>query len=297
MTYALDPSQPLPDEIRRVASERLDEAIAYLTDSTEPFAARVHEARKRTKEVRSVLRLVRKPLGASQQRAQVHRLRDAAHRLAPARDAEVARSTLDALDGGATDLAPLRKALDAERDAATGSVAGAGIADEAAAELADLREQIAAWPLESDEWRLIQPGLTRAYRQGRRRMREALADPSDATWHAWRKRVKDHWCHLRLLAPAHPAALDPIAEAAHRLSDALGDDHDLAVFAHSIETADATLSARARDRLDRRLADRRTELRAEAYKLGARLYAPKPKLWTMTLEAWWAASRRVPLDN
>ena len=293
MNYALDPANALPDEIRRVACEQLDDAISRLTESDDPFDVRVHEARKRTKEVRAVLRLVRKPLGASREQAQNQRLRDAARRLAPARDAEVARATLTTLDRGASDLARLRKALEAERDSARASVAGAGIAAEVASELADLRQEAEAWPLPSAGWALIAPGFARTYRRGLWRMREAYADPSDAALHEWRKRVKDHWCHLRLVSPAFPMALEPFAEVAHRLSDVLGDHHDLSVLARTVEQTDVDLSTRARDRLERRLGDRREELRGQAWDLGLRLYGPKPKAWTGVVGSWWVATRRV----
>lgn len=292
MTYVLDPAQPLPDELRRVTREQLDDAVERLTAPDDPFDVRVHEARKRTKEVRAVLRMVRKPLGASIKQEQSRRLRDGAHQLAPARDAEVARATLATLDRGATDLARLRKALDEQRDSARASVAGAGTAEQVAADLADLRDEVEAWPLTSDGWALIAPGVTRVYRRGFRRAREAMADPTDDAMHEWRKRVKDHWCHLRLLTPTFPTALEPLAEAAHRLSDVLGDDHDLAVLATTLDQLDVGVSARARGRLDRRLSERRAELRAEAWDLGTRLYGPAPKDWARTLGSWWKASRR-----
>ena len=296
MTYALDPTKPLPDEIRRVACEQLDDAISQLREADDPFDVRVHETRKRTKEVRALLRLVRKPLGASRTQAQSHRLRDAARRLAPARDAEVARATLATLDRGASDLARLRKTLEAERDSARASVAGAGTADEVAAELADLRQEAEAWPLPSGTWSLIAPGFARTYRRGLWRMREAYADPSDTAMHEWRKRVKDHWYHLRLVSPAFPATLEPLAELAHRLSDVLGDDHDLAVLDSTIDQIEVDLSARARERLERRLTARRDELRTEAWDIGTRLYGPKPKAWSRVLGSWWLAARRVHLD-
>lgn len=78
-------SEPLPSEIRRVARERLLDAHRRLENkAAEPFDVRVHEARKRTKEVRALLRLARDELGRDTYKRENARLRDAARLLAPA---------------------------------------------------------------------------------------------------------------------------------------------------------------------------------------------------------------------
>ena len=293
VNFALDPAHPLPDEIRRVARETLDDAIARLSDGEEPFAARVHESRKRTKELRALLRLVRAPLGADVQSEENRRLRDAARALAPARDAEVACQTLGSVDGGASDLARLREELDGRRRSARASVAGARVADAVAGELAGIRDRVAAWELAPDDWALIGHGVRRGHRRARRRLRAAAAQPSDVAMHEWRKRVKDHWYHLRLLTPAFPGPLEALAEEAHRLSDALGDDHDLAVLAGALDEVDVTIPDRARRRLDERIVARRGERRQEAWEIGERLYAAKPGDAERLLRSWWEAARRA----
>lgn len=90
MPFALSLSEPLPSEIRRVARERLRDAHRRLEKKTDdPFDVRVHEARKRTKEVRALLRLTRDEIGRDAYKRENARLRDAARLLAPVRDAQV----------------------------------------------------------------------------------------------------------------------------------------------------------------------------------------------------------------
>ena len=52
--------------------------------------------------------------------------------------------------------------------------------------------------------------------------------------HEFRKRAKDLWYLLRLLAGAWPGLLDPSAEQLHELTEMLGDHHDLAVLGEDL---------------------------------------------------------------
>src|SRR4029453_7447377 len=63
----------------------------------------------------------------------------------------------------------------------------------------DAHERVAAWPIEatgSDAWR---DGFQQTYRQARRSMALAYAPPTIENFHEWRKGVKYHWYHSRLL--------------------------------------------------------------------------------------------------
>ena len=146
-------------------------------------------------------------------------------------------------------------------------------------------ERVAAefpdWPDSVAE--ALVPGLERAYRRGRERMREAEEDPSTERLHEWRKRAKDHWYHLRLVRDAWPQELEARADEVHRLTDLLGDDHDLAILAGEAQAAGEASDDRADllAAIDRR----RAGLKAEAFKLGARVYAEKPKAFGRRMEA------------
>ena len=93
--YRIDPAQPVPDEVRRVARGRIDHAIDELrgtSDSTRAEA--VHEARKDMKKLRALLRLVRDELGEDVYRRENDCFRDTARTLSGLRDAEVMLATL-----------------------------------------------------------------------------------------------------------------------------------------------------------------------------------------------------------
>jgi CHAD domain-containing protein len=255
--YRLDLEGDLPAAVRAVAAEQLDDAIAQLRDGEDRVTA-VHEARKDLKKVRSLLRLVRTAMPKDDRRRAGGALRDIAASLAGTRDADVMRETLAKL--GATGTFTV-VAQDPDVPAAI-----AGLERE--------RALVSVWPLDGVDRAALATGLAIAYSRGRDEYRASRADPTVEGIHEWRKRVKDLWYQARLLEAAWPAVLDALAEEAHTLSDLLGDDHDLGVLAEQMENL-AALCHR-----------RRAELQDEAFALGARLYAEKPKAFARRIAAY-----------
>jgi len=151
------------------------------------------------------------------------------------------------------------------------------------------REAVDRWPLGEKGFKLVAPGVRRAHARGRKRYREALDDPTDERLHELRKRAKDLWYHLRLLADAWPEALGATASEAHRLADLLGDDHDLVVLTEYLERGEGPLAADQLAHLRALIARRRPELQAQSFALAARLLAERPKRYAARLGAYWNA--------
>ena len=168
--FRLKEGERLPEGIERVARGRIDHALDERdgkSDSTPEEA--VHEARKDMKKLRALVRLVRGELGGKTFRREADSFRDTAAELAGLRDADVMLATLERLS---SDLPGptrdgLRQALEAHR---LRTAAGArGPAARVAIEmLSQARERVAGWPLERDGFEVLEPGLRRAYRRGRR---------------------------------------------------------------------------------------------------------------------------------
>ncbi len=285
--YRLEPGEPLPEGIARVALGRIDHAIDELRGNTEstPVEA-VHEARKDMKKLRALLRLVRGELGESTFGRENACYRDAARGLAGVREADVMLETL-----GALDLPPgvgweLRKAIQAQRppdDAGRDAPAR-----DAVAILEEARKRVADWPLERDSFGAVADGLERTYRRGRREFREVSAEPTVEALHEWRKRVKDLWYHHTVMRPLWPAVMNAVGDEAHKLANKLGDDHDLAVLAAwAREHTDA--APELFEEVDRR----RAALRDDALALGARLYAEKPSSYLGRLKRLWNADEAI----
>lgn len=291
--YWLEKKESVPDGVRRIALGRVEQALERLAGD-DPEA--IHGARKDLKKLRAVLRLVREPLGDKRYRAENERYRDAARLLSDARDAEVKVETLAALSerfGAKLPAGPVaawRLMLKDERDQ-LGDETGDGLSsrlEEAAERIGAGREEIAAWPLEDDSWDLIEAGLLRGYRRGRRAMKRARSGERAEDVHEWRKRTKDLWYDLRLLHGTWKPVVGETAGQAHELADLLGDHHDLDLLAADL---------RARQTIDEREAiyklieRRQQQLLKRAIKLGERLFAEKPKAFRRRFKGYWRAWR------
>jgi CHAD domain-containing protein len=286
--------------VRRIAAGRANSALEHLAMEAgdADTAEAVHEARKDLKKLRAVLRLVRDELGPDVYRSENARFRDAGRELAGARDAEVKLTTLDALaercddDFPRADVRPLIEVLAQERDTLIRRLEADDQPDGpralAAASVSSGRAAIADWPLRTDGWALVEPGLKRSYRRGRRRLADVREDASDENVHEWRKRVKDLWYHLRLVRNVWPEVVGTTSEEAHELADLLGDHHDLAVLAEDIAGRELPQNGGI-NTLPRLIARRQAELLDGAHELGERIYAEKPKAFTTRLGDYWGA--------
>ena len=298
-SYRLKGKESPTKGIRRIALGRAEKATEELNDARNggDFAVSVHAARKDLKKLRGVLRLVRGEVGDEVYRAENQRYRDAGRRLARSRDAEVKAETLSALrersDGELpADLSDAwLAALEHERDEIAASVSnsdGGSLIAETMATIEAGQEEIPTWPLESDSWELVEAGLLRSYRRGRRAMKRTRSDPVAENVHEWRKRTKDLWYQLWILRNAWPPVISETAEQAHELADLLGDHHDLAVLADDLATREiAGDRDAARDLIDRR----QSELLKCAFEVGERLFAEKPKAFGTRFESYWLAWR------
>jgi CHAD domain-containing protein len=298
MAYRLSFADDVAGSVRRCAREQLAGAAERLERADEDPVKAVHEARKHLKKTRALLRLVRPALGRRAYRRENDALRDVGLALSGTRDADVRVATAQQLAEHAAGRLPadvlhaLREALAAE--AAEGRAGGDADAARFAPVIEALRAaelRVEAWPLPGADWDAVLAGVTRAYARGREAFATARATPEPELLHAWRKRAKDLWYHERLLAPAWPGVLAAQAEEAHALSELLGDDHDLAVLAERLADEAPPLAPvvdAQRAELRALIAHRSDELRADAIRLGRRVYAESPKAFTRRLARYLA---------
>ncbi|HSS32761.1 MAG TPA: CHAD domain-containing protein [Solirubrobacterales bacterium] len=295
--YRLKRKEGAADGLRRIARGRVKKATERLRDpSDEELAEAIHGARKDLKKVRAVLRLLREELGQKRFKAEDQRFRDAARLLAESRDAEVKLETLRALRDKGEQSFPhsgamaWEKALEADRDrvaAARGE--GAARVERARAMVEAAGAGISHWPIGSDSWRLLGPGIKRGYREGREALAQVHEDGNAENVHELRKRAKDLWYQLRLLEGSWPGLLEPTAEQAHQLTDLLGDHHDLAVLAEDL--GERSGLDHSRPAFEALIESRQGTLLDVALELADRLYAEKPKHFARRLHAYWRAWR------
>ncbi|MFL5824368.1 MAG: CHAD domain-containing protein [Solirubrobacteraceae bacterium] len=264
--YRIQADEKVGPAVRRIAAAQLDLALGRLGDFAPMDEEAIHDARKALKRTRALLRLSRDLLGTETFRRENHNLRDAGLALSGVRDAQVLQETLIKLDLEVGDWS-----------AAPGDTGGARGRRQAISAVSETRLRVTLWPLPQDgHLSALAPGYRRIYRQGRRGLARVRAEPSDPHWHELRKRAKDLWHASQLLKAAHPRRMGKMAKRAHRLSDLLGDDHDLVVLADHARRKLPAEDPRL-DRLAAAITRRRSELQREALELAGHLYRRKPQ--------------------
>ena len=145
------------------------------------------------------------------------------------------------------------------------------------------RGRIGRWPLRSDSWELVGPGLERSYGDGRRAMKEVrgVPPPRTSTPGASAPRTSGTSCG----SSATPGRSCSARRSSRpiELADLLGDHHDLAVLAEN--SGPANLGDRAA--FETAIERRQGELLEAALEIGQRLYAEKPKAFERRIERYW----------
>jgi hypothetical protein len=165
---------------------------------------------------------------------------------------------------------------------------------EAAQALRALRGRAGKWDLGEDGFETIAPGLQATYRRGRNAMKILRCSSRPEDYHEWRKRVKDHWYHVRLLENIWPQEMQLRAGSLKDLETWLGDDHNLVVLRDKVEH-DSEEYEEDEAQLCLALAHQHQgALRERALTLGAKLYEAKPKEWTRHMRKLWEAWQDEP---
>ncbi|MBV9915358.1 MAG: CHAD domain-containing protein [Solirubrobacterales bacterium] len=295
MGYEFYADEPVREAVVRNAREQLDRAVGELSEriGEDPEDA-VHSARKAIKQERSLLRLARGAMSPRERRRENASLRDAARGLSGARDADVMIATVNKLAERyvgqlpATTFDAVREQFEQRRGERSGSALDA----RAVQELGAVRLRVDDWQLRRGGWRAIEPGLARSYKDGLKAFGRARSSRTVEDLHHWRKRVKDLWYHSRLLAPACGPQVHGQAKDAHRLSELLGDDHDLGVLREALTSGELAVAADV-DAVVLLVDHRRDELQAEAFHVGERVYAESPQAFLRRMRRSWEAGRAV----
>lgn len=261
--------------------------------------ASIHELRKRTKELRGLLRMLRPGLPDF---AQLNRqLRDAAMSLSPARDAEVMLANFDRVTAGLRDpsaFAGLRARLQAEIEARR-AMANTDALPQYAQVLSKLEPELARLALSDKASRVMWAGLHKTWSRARKGHRQAQAayetDFSAAPFHDWRKSVKHHWYQARFLSKIAPRKMARHITRIDDLGEALGDHNDLDVMIAFLqardELSDADRHARALF-IPHAMAQRRTQAR-RALDLAQSVLAPSPDKLVGQWQRWWNHWRKA----
>lgn len=240
MAFGLGSGRPVADEIRRIAGKQLKLAIGELNGAAAPNDGTVHEARRHIKKARATLRLCRDALRPSY-RSSNRRLRRATRLLAPIADGEAVIRTFDAVatehavELPAAVVARVRRCLHERQATIDQSAERHHVLERVVDRLQRERDEMRQRAIPGDDYRLLAPGFERTIRRSQSAMTRAMTRSTADHYHAWRRRVKDHWLQTRLLNQRCDGHLAADAQRLDRLDALLGRCHDLTLLASFIQ--------------------------------------------------------------
>ncbi len=288
MAYRFRISETLGVGARRIAREITGKAVQLAAEKDQPLVVRTHEARKGVKKLRGLVRLVA-PVSKSPEvlKDTSRHLRLAAKILARRRDDDVIHITLNKIAAkGAKGFGPGRvaevfKELTGLDENETKDAADKKDFAEFTAMISALRRDIAAWNFRQSDLHALDRGYIATYNDARNGMLQVLEKPTDKRLHGWRRLVKYHFYHVRLLESIKAGFDNERIEKTKLLEEILGNHHDLVMLKDRVKDLP---KKRRRERVYRSLLKqakkRRRALEVKALSLASDLFAdvPTPRL-------------------
>jgi CHAD domain-containing protein len=315
--FRLHPGEPLGPGLKRLGVEAIDEAISGFYEGEEMFREAVHITRKSTKRIRAMLRLVRYEVGEQVYQFENRWMRDTARLLSEVRTSSV-------MAQGVADIREMYGPLLAEgtfdevlerttiyRDRTEQRVMeDPEIVPRVVSNLERARGRYESWPTDPDaksvygigirhDYRAIGPGLKATHARGRRQMVAAYQAPRPESFHRWRKRVKYLRHQMEILTPLWPEVMIGMAVTLDRISELLGQDHDLAELLQTLANRpDLCPNPMERSLMSALAEQRRADLQTACRILGRRIYAETPSAFAGRMSAYWESmelARNTPL--
>jgi CHAD domain-containing protein len=230
MSYELRREETLGDSLRRVCCKQIKDAIAVAKGEVKTDDTPVHQMRKHLKKARAGLRLVRNEIGRGLFRQQDHALRDVARLTSEIRDAEVRLQTVK----------QLKEVTHKRRRNSYGKLEGMLILElenfmaafvewqtQAVPILEHAASAVDCWTMGQFNCKELRCAVQTSYKQARRALAKATANPTAENFHAFRTKAKTLWYQLRILRPVNPVVVKTLSDDLHAVGDLLGRAHDL----------------------------------------------------------------------
>ena len=295
MQYTIQPNEQVSDEIKRIVDGKIELAIEHIDESNDRHDT-VHEVRKRCKEIRAAVRLVR-PVLPTYKQENVH-YRDAARRISDIRDAHAAIETFDdhlrpAVEArGVLDdqtLSDIRSILVDRRETIAAEQNLTQRLTAVREDLIEGRTRVPDLPIATEGYDAVAGGLRKSYNRARNRMVEAYEEPEFERFHEWRKRIKYHRYHTRLLRRVWEGPMKRRRTELKQLSDVIGYENDLAEFELMMKDEEL-FEPETRELLTGLITAKRAEFHRQGRPLGECLFAEDPDRLVDRFGAYWTAT-------
>ena len=297
MSFRLSRSESFIQGIKRIVNEQIDLASEELDRRPIDPITVPHQVRKRCKKIRALIRLAKTGMKNRKTYQQENRrVRDAARMMSDIRDAQVMINTYDHLmafqrpEIDRREFGPIRRRLSSRFE----SLLHEGSSLERSflkiqSRLVKSRHHISEALLNDCREPAIYEGLKVSYANASHAMSDVFTRTTDEGFHEWRKHVKYHWYHCRLLIDVWPPVFSGRSSELHRLEEYLGENHDLGLFEILLtESREVSRSSDCSyDVLIGVIHQRKQRLRTAVRPLGCRLFVESPRDFSTRICPYW----------
>src|SRR5213594_188225 len=290
MSYQLRNGETLGDNLSRICRKQIEAAICIAKDEVKTDDTPVHEMRKHLKKARGALRLVRKEIGHGLFREQDRCLRDVGRLTSEIRDAEVRLQT----------VRQLQEVTQRHRRNAYGKLEAmltlelenfmAAFAEwqtQAVPMLEHAGSGIDHWTLDQFSCKQLRGAVQASYKQARKALAKATANPTTENFHAFRTKAKTLWYQLRILRPINPIVLKTLSDDLRSLGDLLGRAHDLSFLGERLRSEHGKSKwQREGQRLLAVIEVSQSDLQRGAAELAEHFFAERPRDFGSRIASW-----------
>ena len=251
MSFRIDPRLPLTGEVRRILAEEIGKALAHLDAASSRPEQALHKCRRRLKNVRALLRLVR---SADETFCDTENqcYRNVAGLLAGPREATALIETIDRLaasfpkESAGDELGAVRDRLVAhqqELHEGSGLEAAIGAATAACEEGLKRIESLTLPDQPEQAADVLADGARATLRRARKALDKARSRGEANDFHDLRKAAKTHGMHLSLLGRLWPTPIKARRKAVDQLGERLGELHDVLVMRALLDSGERPLGS------------------------------------------------------
>lgn len=282
----------LDEGIKEAAQHEVNKAIDALQNYKDKAKA-IHYTRKRMKEVRGVLRLIRDHIDKEVYKQDNTFFRDTARQFSELRDNEVFIDVLNNLwhqtegDNQQGIAQIIRQAQESHDQQKETLLHKEHILDTVKQKLSDAHRHIDNWPVKGNDFDTISSGIKRVYKRGHKAFDLAYHEPSIDNFHEFRKRVKYLRYHIEFIENSWKKVLKAYRKEISQLSDFLGEDHDYGMTIQKLQSTDYGISEEIIGEIINMAEYKRKNLQEEALPLAQKIYAEEPDEFIKRLSTYW----------
>jgi CHAD domain-containing protein len=297
MAQILKKDESLIGGIRRIASEIIIESI-YLLKKPKDFDFSIHETRKNIKKLRTILRLLKFNIDSQNYHDFNTEFRDIGRKLSAIRDAEALIETIDKIKSRKystkKSIANTKSQLLLNKDKISSAFLSNQEIQIIIENLEVLEKKFYNIDFFGEEIFVFISGLKKTYSNCIKFMEICKNEGSDVDFHEWRKQVKYLWNSILLFQKTWNPVLSAYSNELHKLSDYLGDLHDISVLNDLILNDKIKLDSDDKNRLLSIIENLKLKLKKSSFNLGIKLFLDNPAAFSKKLNKLWMLYTEMP---